>query len=683
MIASGTTASAADPRPKIEAAPAGVTRLLVILIRPSKYDDDGYIMRFFRGVLPSNTLAALAGLTREAAATGALGRLKVETLMLDEYVQPVDVRRLARRARRPDTRAVVALCGVQTNQFPRAADLAREFRAAGMQVMIGGFHVSGAIALSDYAAGGPLPPECQALLDDGVTLVKGEVENCWGDLLRDALHHRLRPFYDIADRPDIWSAAIPVVDPRLMKRYAYPFMGTIDAGRGCPFGCSFCTIINVQGRQMRCRNPEAIKERVRANAAHDIDYYFFTDDNFSRNPHWEAIFDALIALRREEGLQFQFMMQVDVLAYRIRRFMSKAAEAGCSQVFIGMESINTDNLDAAGKKQNLAVDYQEMFDAWHAFGIACHVGYIIGFPHDTVESVRADVRRLKELGADQASFFMLTPLPGSADHVNMARRGEWMDPDYNRFDSFHPVTEHPRMSREEWFEAYREAWREFYSLDNMKQILARANQRTYWGLFKNFMWYRYAAFVEETHPMICGFVRLKDRIHRRPGWPVESRRVHLRRRSGDMLRLARGIVRAYFDLQEVWLATRGRARWQENMDDLRRRYEELRERLGKSASEAQLALAARWDQSRELLQRTGHAAGDRWRRRRQWLHRVNPLVVHATTRQHLNAYWRQTWDKFRRGRWHRINPFKLGWNLLRDVKVCALFSLSFLQSLAR
>ncbi|MBN1441519.1 MAG: hypothetical protein JXA90_02370, partial [Planctomycetes bacterium] len=172
------------------APPQGIQRLHVLLIKPSKYDDEGYVMRYLRGVLPSNTLATLAGLTEDVEARGELGDVALSVTVLDEHVQRIDPRRLARRLRGRRTRVVVALCGVQTNQFPRAADLALQFRAEGLAVMIGGFHVSGAIAMSRRG----MPPECQRLLDAGVTLVKGEVEECWGDLLRDALHDRLRSF---------------------------------------------------------------------------------------------------------------------------------------------------------------------------------------------------------------------------------------------------------------------------------------------------------------------------------------------------------------------------------------------------------------------------------------------------------------------------------------------------------
>jgi len=162
-----------------------------------------------------------------------------------------------------------------------------------------------------------------------------------------------------------------------------------------------------------------------------VRHYFFTDDNFARNPRWEAVFDGLIRLRGQEGIHIDFMMQVDVQAPRVQGFVDKAARAGCVQVFIGMESVRDDNLHAGGKPQNRASDYRDMIACWHEVGVVCHVGYIIGLPCDTYERVMEDVRTLREtLHVDQASFFMLAPLPGSRDHQAAVRAGVALDPDY-------------------------------------------------------------------------------------------------------------------------------------------------------------------------------------------------------------------------------------------------------------
>jgi hypothetical protein len=112
---------------------------------------------------------------------------------------------------------------------------------------------------------------------------------------------------------------------------------------------------------------------------------------------------------------------------------------------------------------------------------------------------------------------MLTPLPGSTGHRQIEAGGEWMEFEINRFDSFHPTVRHPRMSAGEWLNVYREAWRDFYSVDAMKGVLARARERSYWSLFKNFVWYRHSAVIEGTYSMLCGFFRRKDRKDRREG----------------------------------------------------------------------------------------------------------------------------------------------------------------------
>jgi hypothetical protein len=537
-------------------------RLHVILVRPSRYDDDGYVVRHWRGTLPSNTLSCLNALTDRAVRQGALGRTEVRVLVLDEAVDRVDPAAIARPLRRPDSRTIVALAGVQTNQFPRAGDLARCFRREGCDVMIGGFHVSGSVAMSPA-----MPPECQALLDDGITLVAGEVEEQWSALLGDAAAGRLRPFYNFLDDvPELSAQPLPRPSPRLQRKFAVRGYGTIDAGRGCPFQCSFCTIINVQGRRMRSRGADGIIEHVRAHSATArgggpaLRHYFFTDDNFSRNPHWELILDGLIRLRREDGIAVDFMMQVDAAAARIPRLVEKAAAAGCVQVFIGMESLREDNLRAAGKRQNRVAEYRTAIGRWHDAGIVCHAGFIIGFPNDTYARVMEDVRVLRdELQIDQASFFMLTPLPGSRDHRDAVKAGVPLDNDFNNFDSFHPTMPHPRMARPEWRAAYRDAWTAFYTFDHMRDALLRQNPHTYWGLLKCFLWYR-AAMIEGAHPMVTGFVRLKDRQSRRAGLPIEPRWPFIWRRAKEAARMTRGYAGLVMEMAELWRVTRIRRR---------------------------------------------------------------------------------------------------------------------------
>lgn len=562
-------------------------QLRLVLIRPSKYDDEGYVIRHFRGVLPSNTIACLTSLTEDVAKRRQLGddvELKIE--IYDDTVQKIPVGRIIRSNRPPRRRTVVALAGVQSNQYPRAADLARKFRAGGVQVLIGGFHVSGTLALSRE-----ITPEIQELIDAGVSVVKGEVEETWGDILRDAWADRLKPVYDFLDcKPDLFRQPVPLIDPKHLKRFVTSNFGTIDCSRGCPFNCSFCSIINVQGRKMRVRSPELLGRTLRENyRRHHINFYFFTDDNFARNNCWREMFQMLIKLREEEHIPIQFMIQVDTQSHKIPDFIDLAARAGCTQVFIGMESINPENLKAAGKTQNNVQDYRNLIAAWHGAKIATHVAYIFGFPFDTPQSIQEDVRRLQnELGVEQASFFMLTPIPGSKDHIRMVEAGEPISPDLNNYDSFHETIRHPNFAPGELAQSYRNAWKSFYSFNYMREVLLRANPENYWNIFFNFIWYRNSALIEGGHPMIHGFFRLKDRTDRRPGVAVDSRLKHAVRRWRELRYLLRSWFRLALEMEELWLQTRKRSEAELLLlEEIKRLRQDLRRNL--RSAELQLA----------------------------------------------------------------------------------------------
>ncbi|MBI2985758.1 MAG: radical SAM protein [Deltaproteobacteria bacterium] len=536
----------------------------IVLIKPSKYDDDGYVIRFWKGVLPSNTLNVLHGLTEAVKRSGVFGDLKLEIVTFDETTEKVPVKKIIRWGRHRSTKLVVGLVGVQTNQFPRAIELGRQFRAAGVDVIIGGFHTSGTINML-----GEKEPDIQELVQESISIVSGEVEENWAEILADALHGRLKPIYsfaqDLRNLIDIGKAPLPQMSPKTMRHFAKPNFGTADTSRGCPFACSFCTIINVQGRKMRERSPEAIAEMLRRNyREHRITFYFFTDDNFARKKLWRETFEEIIKLRKE-GIKISFMMQVD-LARKPKDFVRLAAEAGCTQVFIGMESVNPQNLKAEGKGQNKVEEYQKIIEEWHDAGVVVHTGYIIGLPFDTREQVPRDIRYLTDvIQPDQASFFMLTPLPGSHDHSEMKKRGEWMDPDFNKRDSFHATIKHPNMTAEEWTRVYEDAWKTFYSKENMIKILSRWNHnpKVYWNLMSVFFWYKNAALIEKEHPMIAGFFRLKDRLSRRPGFAVDPLPAHLWKRAKEVVDLFISWAKFFKEMEEVWLQTRKKSEKEE------------------------------------------------------------------------------------------------------------------------
>ena len=651
-------------RSRLTSTPTRVVQLY--LIKPSNYDDDGYVVTYFRGVLPSNTLNCLAALTEDVIRNQSLGgNLELNVHLFDETVQKIPVKKICQLARNKEQQVIVCLVGVQSNQFPRASDLARNFRAAGITVLIGGFHVSGLLSMIPG-----IPEDIQSLMNEGVTIVKGEVEETWSGLLNDAVNGQLKPLYDfVSDSPDLRYQPIPLVDKRLMKRFMASNYGTIDCGRGCPFNCSFCTIINVQGRKMRVRSAEAIAEALRENwRRRQVNFYFFTDDNFARNTAWESIFDALIALREKEHIKVQFMMQVDVLSYKIPNFVAKARQAGCTQVFIGMESINPMSLKDAGKTQNKASDYVNLIQAWHDAEIATHVGFILGFPHDTADSLRADFQKLMhEIKVEQASFFILIPLPGSRDHQEMVKRGEYMDPDYNKYDSMHELMNFANFPEPGSLRRlYDEAWETFYSFENMKRVLSKASARNYWNIMKNFIWYKNASLLEKRHPMMAGFLRKKSRSAMRSGVVAPGFWAFSRMRFHELSSYFKGMIKLIWEMQELWIQTRPRSAAEQVLsEELRRVYASVERRL--TVAELQLAYhRARTHLPALKVPSKVFLYWQKWN-----LYYATQLVY---TREDINRNWMRIIDRFQRRNIFGLSPMRFVTNLWLDFQVTALFA---------
>jgi hypothetical protein len=506
----------------------------LVMIKPSHYDDDGYPIQWVRSAIPSNTLACLNGLAEDARARNVLGPdVEIRLHTYDETNRRVRPDRIVKEIKKTGGKALVALVGVQSNQFPRAVDLAAPFLAAGLPVCIGGFHVSGCIAMLPE-----LPADIREAQSHGISLFAGEAEEGRFDVvLRDAWNGKLAPLYNFMDKLPSLRGEPPPILPEKHVRRTSGSLSSIDLGRGCPYQCSFCTIINVQGRKSRFRSPDDLERTVRENYAQNIKRFFITDDNFARNSDWEVLFDRLIALRAGNCPKIGFTIQVDTLCHKIPNFIEKAARAGVRRVFIGLENINPDNLIAAQKRQNKITDYREMLQKWRDHGAITCAGYIIGFPGDTKASVLRDIEIIKrELPLDILELFFLTPLPGSEDHQKLWKAGVWMDPDMNKYDLNHRVTHHAKMSDAEWEDAYRSAWEAFYTTEHVRTILRRAAASRLGRpgtTLSTLLWFKLVSAFEGVHPLEGGILRRKFRRDRRPGMRRENPLVFYPRYFGE------------------------------------------------------------------------------------------------------------------------------------------------------
>jgi hypothetical protein len=216
------------------------------------------------------------------------------------------------------------------------------------------------------------------------------------------------------------------------------------------------------------------------------------------------------------------VIQVDTMCHKTPRFIEKAARAGVTRVFIGLENINPANLLGAKKRQNQITEYRKMLLAWKRAGVITYAGYILGFPGDTQQSILQDIEIIK-LPLDILEFFCLTPLPGSEDHKVLWEKGAWMDPDMNKYDLEHVTARHPKMTDKEWEEVYRAAWSAYYTPAHKLTILRRGAAAGM-GLsrLRDVLFFFSAAFpVEKLHPLQAGAYRMRYRRYRRPGLPIE------------------------------------------------------------------------------------------------------------------------------------------------------------------
>jgi radical SAM superfamily enzyme YgiQ (UPF0313 family) len=528
-------------------------KIRVYFIKPSRYNDQGYVEFFRWGVQPNNTLTVMAALNdsfnREHA--GQLN-VKLETIIWDEVcdgaIGPETVRAIEERAVEDGVELLIGIAGVQSNQYPRGRDLALQFVARGMTTIMGGFHVSG------------YPPSREFLHRCGVSTAVGEAENFWTAIIQDFLEGQLKPNYSVTEGiraktgigdilvPVITGAQLPLIEDRYLTRFFNDTQTTIDTSRGCPFTCSYCSVKNVMGRTMRSRDPESVLRWMRdAVSNHGIDDLFLVDDDFFRSPRWDEILSGMAEIRRKSP-KLGFMMQVDVDAScygnvaagekpgakhsRSRRFLELAASAGCYQAFVGIESLNPESLNWATKYQNtddrrqvVAVEeararvlakYRRVVDNWHRAGISVHAGYMLGFPMDGPDCGRVAARTLREIGFDMVSFFIMTPLPGTEDQIRYAGQEQISDWDFNNLDSQHVTLRHDQLDQGRWMQAYAEAFKGFYSpWQLLKTIftvaaghgLSAASRR---AVVRQFSYY-FFSYRQGRHPMVGGVWQIRRR----------------------------------------------------------------------------------------------------------------------------------------------------------------------------
>ena len=333
-----------------------------ILIKPSHYDEDGYVIQWWRSPVPSNSLASIYRLNNGVRrGQGARSRRRHRDRSLRRVQHGRRYQGVIRRIkaggrcwlRRPG-RGAIEPFPARVRPCPHVPRCRRSGRDRRLSRL--------AVALRCCRS---CPPTSRRRSASASPCMLERGKGGWRELLRDVDAGQRKPVYNyMNDLPEMAAATLPILPRHLVTRVVGHY-SSFDAGRGCPFQCSFCTIINVQGRKSRYRTADDVEGIVRANETQGVTRFFVTDDNFARNRNWEPILDRLIELREQDGLHNpanapgRYALPPDSRASSRRRPAPAA-----TTVFIGLENINPESRSGTKKRQNKIWEYRD-----HAAGL--------------------------------------------------------------------------------------------------------------------------------------------------------------------------------------------------------------------------------------------------------------------------------------------------------------------------
>ncbi len=288
-----------------------------------------------------------------------------------------------------DERTDAVAIPIETYTAARAYQIASEYRARGVPVVMGGFHAT-------------LVPDEVARFAEAVVI--GEAESVWGEVVDDLRHGTLKRCYRGAQQ----SLSNVRADRRLFRGKRYLKIGLIETGRGCRFPCEFCAIQTFYGRTARRRPVDDVVAELQS-LKDEKRVFFFVDDNFAAD-----LKDAKPLLAALQPLGIRWITQMSIDAAHDEEFLAALRAAGCRGVLIGFESLDEDNLAAMNKRFNtMKGGFRGALANLRRHGIFVYGTFIFGYDHDTPASFDEAVDFATEEGMYIAAFNHLTPFPGT------------------------------------------------------------------------------------------------------------------------------------------------------------------------------------------------------------------------------------------------------------------------------
>jgi radical SAM superfamily enzyme YgiQ (UPF0313 family) len=348
-----------------------------------------------------------------------------ETAIVDEEVEPVDF----------DCDADLVGISFMTFNAPRAYEIADAFRKRGKTVIVGGYHPT-------------LMPEEAGLHADAVCL--GEAEANIPRMIQDFLRGSLRKYYTgfLGD-----LRGMPTPDRQLIRKECYAPVGTVQATRGCPNKCSFCSITTFFRNNFRARPVDEVVAEI-APLRKQI---LFMDDNITADRDYaKDLFARMIPLGKRWFSQCCVGIAYDDELLRL------AVRSGCRGLFLGLESLSDDSLRDWRKPQNKARDYGWAIQKLHAAGISVCPGIVFGHDSDRPEIFSRTLDFLLQSNVEVLQATILTPFPGTPLHHEMLKQGRITDHDWSHYDFSHVVFQPKGMSAEELLQGHNRILRNFY-----------------------------------------------------------------------------------------------------------------------------------------------------------------------------------------------------------------------------
>ena len=338
-----------------------------------------------------------------------------------------------------------------------AYDIAARFRSDGACIVMGGPHVT------------LLPDE--ALKHADVIFV-GEAEGLWEEFLSGFEAGSYQSVYRRTTAPSLEN--IPMARKDLFHRRDHTH-GVLFATRGCPSQCDFCTIATMYSHGMRKR---PIAEVAAEYASFKGKVIIFWDDNIAGDMGYaKSLFQAITPYRK------WWSSQATIQAGQDDEFLESAAESGCKQLFLGVESISQQSMVDVNKRFNQVEEYSQVIKRIHSYGIAVQAGIVFGFDHDTPDIFSATLNFLEEAGVQNATFNILTPFPGTPLFQRMDNDGRILTRNWSKYNGRDSVVYQPRqMSEAELLAGFRYANERFYSLPSIAKRLSRSPVQLWWAL---------------------------------------------------------------------------------------------------------------------------------------------------------------------------------------------------------